>query len=82
MANRVAQEGFNHLIGDLKATHGDNLVSVILYGADPSASRTAEHRVLVVLERIGPSDLRADQEILKEWTAGGNPEPAYFTNDR
>jgi hypothetical protein len=33
MANRVAQEAFNHLVGDLRATHGENLASVMLYGS-------------------------------------------------
>src|SRR5437762_3240893 len=35
MANKVAQEAFNHLVGDLKATHGDNRACVVLYGRDP-----------------------------------------------
>ena len=38
MANRVAQEAFNHLVGDLRTTHGDNLASVVLYGSAAAGS--------------------------------------------
>ena len=33
MSKLVAQEALNGLIQDLRATHGDNLASVVLYGS-------------------------------------------------
>ena len=61
MANRVAQEAFNHLIGDLKATHGDNLAAVVLYGSAASGDFVqleSDYNVLIALHHITPEDLR------------------------
>ena len=33
MSKTVVQEALNSLIDDLRATHGDNLASVVLYGS-------------------------------------------------
>jgi len=33
MSKTIVQEALNHLVGDLRATHGDNLASVVLYGS-------------------------------------------------
>ena len=33
MANRMVQDALNHLVEDLRSTHGDNLASVVLYGS-------------------------------------------------
>src|SRR6266487_736798 len=40
MARRIVQEALNGLVQDLRATHGDNLASVVLYGKDPFESVT------------------------------------------
>jgi predicted nucleotidyltransferase len=82
MANRVAQEAFNHLIGDLKATHGDNLVSVVLYGSAASGDFVqagSDYNLLIALHRIAPEDLRVAQPPMREWQRLGHPLPVYFT---
>jgi hypothetical protein len=65
----------------LRSAHGENLVSAILYGADERAETraAAARRVLVVLDRITPPDLRAAHDAYADWTAAGNPPPVYFT---
>jgi predicted nucleotidyltransferase len=82
MANRVAQEAFNHLIGDLKATHGDNLASVVLYGSAASGDfvqTESDYNLLIALHRITPEDLRVAQSPMREWQRLGHPLPVYFT---
>ncbi len=82
MANQVAQEAFNHLIGDLRATHGDNLASVMLYGSAAAGDHIAEHsdyNLLIALHRITPADLRLAQAPMREWQRLGHPLPVYFT---
>ncbi|HEX8686586.1 MAG TPA: nucleotidyltransferase domain-containing protein [Pyrinomonadaceae bacterium] len=82
MANRVAQEAFSQLIGDLKATHGDNLASVVLYGSAASGEfvrSESDYNLLIALHRITPEDLRQAQAPMREWQRLGHPLPVYFT---
>lgn len=82
MANRVAQEAFNHLIGDLRATHGENLASVVLYGSAASGDFVelqSDYNLLIALHRITPEDLRQAQAPMREWGRLGHPLPVYFT---
>jgi predicted nucleotidyltransferase len=82
MANRVAQEAFNHLVGDLKATHGDNLASVVLYGSAAAGDFVrlhSDYNILIALNRITPEDLRLSQAPTREWQRLGHPLPVYFT---
>ena len=73
---------FDHFIDDLKTTHGDNLVSVILYGSAAAGDFVpfrSDYNVLVALERITPYDLRNAHACMREWTKLGHPVPVYFT---
>ena len=82
MANRVAQEAFNLLIGDLRATHGENLASVVLYGSAASGDFVelqSDYNLLIALNRITPEDLRQSQAPMREWQRLGHPLPVYFT---
>ena len=82
MANRVAHEAFNHLVGDLKATHGDNLASVVLYGSAASGDFVqleSDYNILIALQRITPEDLKLAQAPTREWQRLGHPLPVYFT---
>jgi predicted nucleotidyltransferase len=78
----VAQEAFNHLVGDLKATHGDNLASVVLYGSAAAGDFVqikSDYNVLIALHRILPEDLKQAQAPAREWQRLGHPLPVYFT---
>jgi hypothetical protein len=75
-------EKFTAFIDDLKATHGKNLVSVILYGsaaAGDFVQKQSDYNILIALERIGPADLRDAHACVREWSRLGNPIPVYFT---
>ena len=82
MVNRMVQDALNHLVEDLRSTHGDNLASVVLYGSavtGESSELRAEHDLLIALHRITPEDLRLAQAPMREWQRLGHQIPVYFT---
>lgn len=73
---------FEAFIDDLKATHGKNLASVVLYGSAAAGdfiARQSDYNILIALERITPDDLRQAHASIREWSKLGHPVPVYFT---
>ena len=73
---------FDAFIDDLKATHGKNLASVILYGSAAAGDfvpRQSDYNLLIALHRITPKDLRNANACIREWSKFGNSTPVYFT---
>jgi predicted nucleotidyltransferase len=73
---------FEAFIDDLRATHGKNLASVILYGSAAAGDfvrRQSDYNILIALERIAPIDLRQAHASIREWGKLGHPVPVYFT---
>ena len=82
MSKRIVQDALNHLIDDLRSTHGDNLASVVLYGsaaAGDFVELRSDYNLLIALHRIAPEDLRLAQAPMREWQRLGHPLPVYFT---
>src|SRR5919199_2314264 len=82
MANRIVRSALNHLVEDLRATHGDNLASVVLYGSAAAGDYIelrSDYNLLIALNRITPEDLRQAQAPMREWQRLGNPLPVYFS---
>jgi predicted nucleotidyltransferase len=82
MSKRIVQEALNSLIDDLRATHGDNLASVVLYGSAAAGDHVelrSDYNLLIALHRITPGDLRLAQAPMREWQRLGHPLPVYFT---
>jgi predicted nucleotidyltransferase len=55
---------------------------VVLYGSAAAGDHSARHsdyNLLVVLEKIGPADLRNAQAAIREWVKLGHHVPVYFT---
>lgn len=79
----LAKNQFNDLVDDLKATHGANLASVVLYGSAAAAGdfvvSASDYNLLIALREIRPRDLRAAQAPMREWRRMGHPLPVYFT---
>ena len=76
------REALRQLIDDLRATHGDNLASVVLYGsaaAGDDVEARSDYNLLIALNRITPEDLRLAQAPMREWQRLGHPLPVYFT---
>ena len=73
---------FDALIDDLRAAHGRNLASVILYGSAATGDfvrEQSDYNLLIALSEIAPKDLRAAQAPMREWGRMGHPVPVYFT---
>lgn len=73
---------FDAFIDDLRATHGGNLASVILYGSAAAGDfvrQQSDYNLLIALHKITPRDLRAAQAPMREWNRLGHPIPVYFT---
>lgn len=84
MAKTVIKEALNSLIGDLRATHGDNLASVVLYGSAAAGDHIelrSDYNLLITLNRITPEDLRLAQAPMREWQRLGHPLAVYFTTE-
>lgn len=82
MVKTEVQQALNGLLDDLRATHGDNLASVVLYGAaaaDDRGELPPDYNLLIALNRITPEDLRQAQAPMREWQRLGYPMPVYFT---
>jgi hypothetical protein len=82
MANKITQDSLRHFVEDLRATHGENLASVLLYGSAAAGDEVEQqfgYNVLVTLHRITPADLRLAQAPIREWQRLGQPLPVYFT---
>ena len=84
MAEETNSKVLQRLVADLVSAHGDNLVSITVYGStaveDTSEDR-AHHNVLVVLRQMALEDLRRSVEPLRVWTKKGQPMPVYFSLD-
>ncbi len=73
---------FDAFIEDLRGSHGDNLVSVILYGSAAAGDfvpRKSDYNLLIALNEIKPKDLRSAHACMREWQKMGHPVPVYFT---
>jgi len=82
MVKTIVQEALNGLVEDLRATHGANLASVVLYGSAAAGDHIelrSDYNLLITLNRITPEDLRQAQAPMREWQRLGHPLPVYFT---
>ena len=82
MSKSIVKEALNHLIDDLKSTHGDNLACVVLYGSAAAGDHVelrSDYNLLIALKQITPQDLRLAQAPMREWQRLGHPLPVYFT---
>ena len=82
MVKTAVQEALNGLVEDLRAAHGENLASVVLYGSAAAGDQIelrSDYNILIALNRITPEDLRQAQAPMREWQRLGHPLPVYFT---
>jgi predicted nucleotidyltransferase len=82
MSKMIVQEALSGLVDDLRATHGENLASVVLYGSAAAGDHIelrSDYNLLIALYRITPADLRTAQAPMREWQRLGHPLPVYFT---
>src|SRR6266571_3212970 len=82
MAKKIDSTALDRLVNDLRAAHGENLASVVLYGSIAAGDQIelrSDHNLLIVLNRITSDALRLAQAPMREWQRLGQPIPVYFT---
>lgn len=70
------------LVDDLRAAHGENLASVVLYGSAAAGDHDdarSDHNILIALKRITPAHLQRSQKPMERWRRLGQPVPVYFS---
>ncbi|MDQ2920338.1 MAG: hypothetical protein M3R52_01795 [Acidobacteriota bacterium] len=81
MTNKI-DAALNRLVDDLRAAHGENLASIVLYGSVAAGDHfelRSDHNLLIALHRIELEDLRSSQTAIRDWHGLGQPMPVYFT---
>ena len=82
MANKSDSKALDTLVENLRAAHGENLASIVLYGsvaAGDHVEQHSDHNLLIALNRIASEDLRLAQSAMRDWLKSGQPTPVYFT---
>src|SRR6185295_9408268 len=82
MINTAIKEALSGLVEDLRATHGANLASVVLYGSAAAGDHNelrSDYNLLIALNRITSEDLRQAQAPMREWQRLGHTLPVCFT---
>jgi predicted nucleotidyltransferase len=82
MTTKTDAKALDRLVEDLRAAHGDNLASIVLYGSAAAGDQVdvhSDHNLLIALDRIASDDLRVSQHAMRDWLRLGQPMPVYFT---
>ena len=82
MANKTDSKALDRLVTDLRAAHGGNLASIVLYGSVAAGEQVdvrSDHNLLIALDRITSDDLHVSQPAIRDWLKLGQPMPVYFT---
>ena len=82
MAKKIDSKTLDRLVEDLRAAHGENLASIVLYGsvaAGDQLEQRSDHNLLIALNRITSDDLRLSERAMGDWRGLGQPLPVYFT---
>jgi hypothetical protein len=81
MANISKSQALDQLVEQLRAAHGDNLASIVLYGSIAAGDHIgdSDHNLLIALNHITSNDLRSSQNAVRDWVKLNEPMPVYFT---
>jgi hypothetical protein len=82
MAKKVDSKALDRLVEELRAAHGDNLTSVVLYGSVAAGDQVelrSDHNLLIALKRITADELRHSHTAMRDWHSLDQPPPVYFS---
>lgn len=76
------QPALDQLVARLAKAHGDQLVSVVLYGSAAAGEHDknfSDINILCVLREITPHELSASEAVFKWWRTQGHPPPLVLS---
>lgn len=71
-----------NLVSRLRATFGENLISVVLYGSAAVGDwneRSSDLNILCALGRLTPHELAQSEPVFRWWREQGNPAPLLMS---
>lgn len=80
-AQKTTRAKVDEFAARLEQVLGENLVSLMLYGAAVRSEGTGSATTLLILRDASPSALRSIQTHVATWTKKGNPPPLTFALD-
>ena len=83
MVSEITAKTLERLVSELRATEGDNLASIVLYGSTATMEfhSRADLNVLVVLRSAQVEDLKRCTRALRAWRNSRQPPPIIFTTE-
>jgi hypothetical protein len=78
----MASMTLDELVGQLRTVYGDGLRAVVLYGSAAAGEhipKRSDYNVLVITDRLGATELRAEAAVARAWGEAGNPPPMTLT---
>lgn len=78
----MASMTLDELVAQLRSVYGDGLRAVVLYGSAAAGEhipKRSDYNVLVITERLGSDELRAEAAVARAWGDAGNPPPMTLT---
>src|SRR6266571_5102870 len=79
---RNMERKLTELVDRLKKSHGERLVSVVLYGSGAGGDhfgKFSDLNVLCVLNEVTPRELEQSEPIFRWWHEQGNPAPLLLS---
>ena len=80
----MASMTLDELVSQLRSAYGEALRTVVLYGsaaAGEHIAKRSDYNVLVIADRLGGAELRAEAAVARAWGEAGNPAPLTLTTD-
>ena len=78
----MATMTLDDLVTQLRSAYGTHLSAVVLYGSAAAGEhipKQSDYNVLVLLDDIEPSTLKAASAVARAWRDAGNPPPMTMT---
>src|SRR5512140_2899681 len=80
----MAKLTLDDLVTQLKASFGDDLISVVLYGSAAGGEhnpKRSDQNVLVIVRKVPMTAAKAVSAAVRAWADAGNPPPLVLTAD-
>ena len=78
----MASMTLDELVSQLRSAYGEALRTVALYGSAAAGEhipKRSDYNVLVIADRLGATELRAEAAVARAWGEAGNPPPLTLT---